>query len=104
MSLPQINQYFVKLENFLGQSGPTTNDLNNLERRLCYLEDHSSIIGTFLVLMASGLQQNVAERTLCVLLEGLFESLRELSAETLLQTEATARGDVTHTPQRGRPR
>uniref|UniRef100_A0A3Q3GLT7 Integrase catalytic domain-containing protein n=1 Tax=Labrus bergylta TaxID=56723 RepID=A0A3Q3GLT7_9LABR len=55
--------------------------------------------------MSSNAQQNIAERTLCILLEGIFESLTEMSAEITLQIEATARGEGTHSAsQRGRPR
>ncbi|KAM7390869.1 hypothetical protein PAMA_008863 [Pampus argenteus] len=84
----------------------TPNDTNSLETISRHLEDHISIIATFTVLM-SNVQQNIAERTLCVNLEGIYESLREMLAEITFQLEGDvqAHGMGTHSAsQRGRPK
>ncbi|XP_016333395.1 uncharacterized protein LOC107681599, partial [Sinocyclocheilus anshuiensis] len=87
MSFPEIFQYFVELQDFFATAGHTPNNTNSLEST-CHPEDHISIIAAFLVLMGNGVQQNVAERTLCIILEGIYESLREMLAEIVPQVEA----------------
>lgn len=98
----EIFQYFVELETFLQQLAILLNDRNNLEFILRHLEDHISIIPTFLVLMSNPLQQNVAERTLCIILE----SLREMLAKThQVEADIQAHGMGTDSAsQRGRQR
>ncbi|XP_073340391.1 uncharacterized protein [Pagrus major] len=57
--------------------------------------------------MSNNVQQNIAERTLCVILEGIYESLREMLAEitSQLEVDVQAHGMGTHSAsQRGRPR
>ena len=70
MSFPEIFQYFGELQDFLATVGHTPNNINNLESTSRHLEDHISILATFLALMGS----HVAERTLCIILEGIYES------------------------------
>ncbi len=106
MASAEIFQYFTELENFFA-TGCTPNDTNSLETISRHIEDHISIIASFIVLMSKNVQQNIAERTLCVLLEGLFESLREMLAEITVELEVygQAHGMGTHSAsQRGRPR
>lgn len=106
MASAEIFQYFNELENFFA-NGCTPNDTNNLETISRHIEDHISIIASFTVLMSSNVQQNIAERTLFVLLEGLYESLREMLVEITVQLEVDgqAHGMGTHSvSQRGRPR
>ena len=74
MSFPEIFQYFGELQDFFATVGHTPNNINNLESTSRHLEDHISILATFLALMGSHVQQNVAERTLCIILEGIYES------------------------------
>ena len=107
MASAEIFQYFIELENFFATTGHIPNDTNSLESVSRRLEDHISIIATFLVLMSDHVQQNLAERTLCIMLEGIYESLREMLANLSLQVEANtqAYGMSTHSAsQRGRPR
>lgn len=105
MASAEIFQYFTELENFFA-TGCTPNDINSLETISRHIEDHISIIALFIVLMSNNVQQNIAERTLCVLLEQLYESLREMLAETVqLEVDGQAHGMGTHSAsQRGRPR
>lgn len=105
MASVEIVQYFVELQRFFA-TGSTPNDADSLETISRQLEDHISIIGTFVVLM-SDVQQNIAERTLCILLEGIYESLREILADITFQLEADAQVHSmgTHSAsQRGRPK
>lgn len=107
MSFFEIFQYFGELQNFFATVGHTPNNINNLESTSRHLEDHISILATFLALMGSHVQQNVAERTLCIILEGIYESLREMLAEIVLQVEADTQvhGRGAHSAsQRGRLR
>jgi len=105
MASVEIFQYFLELENFFA-TGCTPNDTNSLETILRHLEDHISIIATFTVLM-SNVQQNIAERTLCVILEGIYESLREMLVEITFQldNDVQAHGMGSHSAShRGRPK
>ncbi len=101
MASAEIYQCFVELQSFHATACHFPNDIDSLERRLRHLEDHSSIIGTFSLLM-SNVQQNIAERTLCILLEEIYESLRQLSAEIALRVKAIEAADAAHSAsQRG---
>ncbi len=62
MLFPEIFQYFVELQDFFAIAGHTPNNTNSLESTSRHLEDHISIIATFLVLISNHVQQNVAER------------------------------------------
>lgn len=107
MASAEIFQYFVELQNFFAAAGATQNNTNSLESTSRYIEDHMSIIAAFLELMSNHVQQNFAERTKCIILEGIYESLREMSAEMALQVEADiqAHNMEAHSgSQRGRPR
>ncbi|XP_039681175.1 uncharacterized protein LOC120574791 isoform X1 [Perca fluviatilis] len=103
MASAEIVQYFIELESFFATAGHTPNDTNSLEIISRHLEDHISIIATFLVLMSNPVAQNVAERTLCIILDGIYECLCEMFEEVTLQMEAHGMG--THSASRvGRPR
>ncbi|XP_060786524.1 uncharacterized protein LOC132892147 [Neoarius graeffei] len=105
MASVELFQYFLELENFFA-TGCTPNDTNSLETISRHLEDHISIIATFTVLMRN-VQQNIAERTLYVILEGIYESLREMLAEITLQLEADVQANgmgIHSASQRGRPK
>lgn len=103
MASAEIVQYFIELESFFATAGHTPNDTNSLEIISRHLEDHISIIATFLVLMSNPVAQNVAERTLCIILDGIYECLCEMLEEVTLQMEAHGMG--THSASRvGRPR
>ncbi|XP_039460271.1 uncharacterized protein LOC120435224 [Oreochromis aureus] len=57
--------------------------------------------------LMNNIQQNVSGRRLCTLLEGIYQSLMEMSTELTLRAEAEAHvmGSLYHsTSQRGRPR
>lgn len=49
-----------------------------IESILHHLENHTSIIVTFLLVMCNHVEQNAAKRTLCIILEGIYESLRQM--------------------------
>ncbi|KAL1023619.1 hypothetical protein UPYG_G00043590 [Umbra pygmaea] len=49
--------------------------------------------------MSNPIQQNVAERTLCIILEGIYECLWEMLDEVILQMEVHGIG--THSASRG---
>lgn len=107
MASVEIFQYFIELENFFATAGHTPNDTNSLESISRHLEDHISIIVTFLVVMSDYVEQNPAARTLYIILEGIYESLWEMLTEITVQVEAVRHTHSmdTHSPsQRGRPR
>ena len=107
MASAEIFQYFVELEHFFATARRIPNDTNSLESFLRHLEDHISIIATFVVLMSNHVQQNIAERTLCIILEGIYEFLSEMLAEVTrrVETDIQAHGMGTRSAsQRGRPR
>ncbi|XP_019206542.2 uncharacterized protein LOC109196654 isoform X1 [Oreochromis niloticus] len=106
MASAELFQYFLELDNCFATAVQTTNGRNNLEFILRHLEEHVFIIATFLVLM-NNVQQNVSGIRLCTLLEGIYQSLMEMSTELTLRAEAEAHvmGSLYHsTSQRGRPR
>lgn len=106
MASAELFQYFNELANFLA-TGCIPSETNSLETISRHTEDHISIIASFAVLINNDVHPNIAERTLCVLLEGLYESLTDMFAEITVQLDVD--GHVqrmgTHSDsQRGRPR
>lgn len=59
---------------------------------LRHLQYHILIIVDFLVLISNHIQQNVSEQTLCIILEGMYDSLKGTSAEITLQLETNRQG------------
>lgn len=95
----EIFNYFVELESFLSAFGQPFPDRNSLEAITRRVEDHISITDTFAELMSYFVPHNVAQRRICLILEDLCESLKEILAEITSQMETDA-----FSYQRGRPR